>query len=219
MSSMITTVGWVSIGLAGLALSFTTTIPALDAQDPASKSETAELDGPLPEGWPGPTTPGTIEIKKYPGYRSAILRQKDAKAMNQNTMFYPLLSHIERKDIAMTVPVVMTYADEVVERTGTGEVAMEFLYRRPTQGTTGPDQAGVVVEDRPATTVVSLGLKGYGDAARLKDAVAKLRAWIEEKPEWVVDGQPRELVYHGPSTPKDRRLFEIQIPVKPTDDK
>jgi hypothetical protein len=45
--------------------------------------------------------------------------------------------------------------------------------------------------------------------------VATLRKWLDEhKGEWVEDGPPRRLGYHGPMTPSVQRLWEIQIPVK-----
>ena len=50
---------------------------------------------------------------------------------------------------------------------------------------------------------------------RCAEAVATLRKWLDEhKGEWVEDGPPRRLGYHGPMTPPVQRLWEVQIPVK-----
>jgi hypothetical protein len=119
----------------------------------------------------------------------------------------------------MTAPVIMTYEPQVVERVdATGEVSMEFLYRRPDQGVLGPGQGPVMVEDHPATKVVSLGIRGDLDEARLREAVARLRAWLDEhRGEWVAAGLPRRLGYHGPRTSAARRLNEVQIPIEPAD--
>jgi hypothetical protein len=183
--------------------------------DPAA----ADADAPLPEGWPGATEPGAIEVKAYPKYRSAILRQADAEASEDEELFFPLFEHISGKGIAMTAPVVMTYEAQVVERVGAkGEVSMEFLYRRPDQGQVGPGIGKVEVEDHAAMTVVSLGVQGELDEARMRAAVARLRAWLDQhREEWVAAGPPRRLGYHGPQTPAARQLNEVQLPIKPAD--
>jgi uncharacterized protein (TIGR03067 family) len=187
--------------------------PAPKAADPAP----ADSDAPLPEGWPAATSPGTIEVKTYPKYRSAVLRLADAKASEDEKLFFPLFAHISGKGIAMTTPVVMTYEPRVIERVGAkGEVSMEFLYRRADQGEAGPGVGKVRVEDRPSMTVVSLGVQGELDEARMREAVAKLREWLEaHREEWVAAGPPRRLGYHGPQTPAARQLNEVQLPIKP----
>lgn len=109
----------------------------------------------------------------------------------------------------------------MIEAPGTkGEASMEFLYRRPDQGETGPGAEGVRVEDRPAATFVCLGLQGRMDEARLREGVARLRGWLgEHRAEWSADGPPRQLGYHGPDTPVGRQLWGVQIPVRPASDK
>jgi hypothetical protein len=49
----------------------------------------------------------------------------------------------------------------------------------------------------------------------MREGVVKLQSWIKEhSSEWVEDGKPRRLGYHGPMTPVSQRLWEVQIPVK-----
>lgn len=189
---------------------------AAPAPPGAAKPDAADSDAPLPEGWPGATEPGAIEVKAYPKYRSAILRNKDARASEDDKLFFPLFAHISGRGIAMTAPVIMTYAPRVLERDDEkGEVSMEFLYRRPDQGQAGKGIGNVKVEDHPAVTVVSLGVQGELDEAQMRRAVAKLRTWLDgHKEEWVACGPPRRLGYHGPQTPRDRRLNEVQIPIE-----
>ncbi|QEH31902.1 SOUL heme-binding protein [Aquisphaera giovannonii] len=185
---------------------------------PAPAPRKADSDAPLPEGWPDATKPGAIEVKAYPAYRSAVARAKDASAGAGNTLFWPLFNHISRREIAMTAPVVSTYRTPgMAESPGsTGEMTMEFLYRKPTQGEPGAGVGAVKVEDHPSATYACLGYQGRSDPERLRDELATLRRWLaDHKAEWVEAGPPRQLGYHGPMTPEKERLWEVQIPVKP----
>lgn len=189
--------------------------------DPGPGPERADSDAPLPDGWPGATRPGRIEVKEYPAYRSAIIRTEEGRlgGPTAGLMFWPLFNHIQRSDIAMTSPVVMTYdATLVTRQDARGPMSMEFLYRRADQGEVGPGVGAVVVEDRPAGRFVCLGQQGAMTEEKLREGVARLRSWLQEHAaEWVADGPPRQLGYHGPMTPVDRRLIEVQIPVRPAD--
>ncbi len=180
----------------------------------------ADGDAPLPEGWPAATKPAAVEIKQYPAYRSAVARAKDVanSADSADTvLFFALFGHISRNKVEMTAPVVNTYAPAMVEDPkAKGPMTMEFLYRTPDQGKTGRGLGAVVVEDHPASTYACRGVQGPMTAERLRDEMAALRGWLDEhKAEWVADGPPRRLGYHGPMTPEAERLWEVQIPVKP----
>lgn len=188
--------------------------------DDAGEASPADAEAPLPEGWPEATDPGAIEVKRYPAYRSAILRKANANHLDQDDLFFPLFDHIQRNGIAMTAPVVMTYPTRVVELAGAvGVVSMEFLYRRPDQGEVGPGVGQVRVEDHPPATYVCLGVRGAMDEETIREAIETLRGWLRDHAvEWSAAGEPRRLGYHGPDTPVDRQLNEVQIPIRPAAD-
>jgi uncharacterized surface protein with fasciclin (FAS1) repeats len=178
----------------------------------------ADGDAPLAEGFPDATRPGAVEVKRYPAYRSAVARSTKAGVSSGDLLFFSLFDHIQRNRIEMTAPVVNTYrTPRMIETPGaTGDVTMEFVYRTPEAGKAGPDGPSVEVVDHPARPFVCLGFQGGNMSAdQMRDALATLRAWLEaHRHEWVEDGPPRRLGYHGPMTPPDQRLWEVQIPVK-----
>ncbi|MEO6811863.1 MAG: heme-binding protein [Isosphaeraceae bacterium] len=191
-----------------------------DPKPEASKVQPKPADGdaPLAEGFPDATEPGKIEVKKYPAYRSAVTKAKKATVLSSDLMFFSLFNHIQRNNVAMTAPVINTFeTPHMVETPGAkGEVAMEFVYRSPKQGKLGPDGASVAVVDHPGQNFVCLGFQGGNmNDKQMSKAVETLHEWLDEhKAEWVEDGPPRRLGYHGPMTPRAQRLWEVQIPVK-----
>lgn len=214
---------------ANAASTSTTTNPDLPAPTPAKglgkavtenpkvEPKAADGDSPLAEGWPDATRPGMIAVKPYPAYRSAVARASKAGQPADNVLFWPLFNHISRKGIEMTTPVVNTYTPDMVkDPKTTGDMSMEFVYRTTTMGETGAGVGAVKVEDHPAALYVCLGIQGRMSAERMRDAVSELETWLDEhKADWVAAGPPRRLGYHGPMTPTERRLWEVQIPIKP----
>jgi len=182
------------------------------------KPKPADGDAPLAEGFPNSTEPGKIEVKKYPAYRSAITKAKKATVSSGDLMFFALFNHIQSNKVEMTAPVISTFkTPRMIETPGAqGEVDMEFVYRSPKQGKSGPDGSSVEVVDHSAQSFVCLGFQGGNlSANQMREAVATLRKWLDaHKGEWVEDGPPRRLGYHGPMTPAAQRLWEVQIPVK-----
>lgn len=170
----------------------------------------ARLSAALPEGWPVPTAPGAIELKRYPPTRQAIIDTDGG----EGGAFWPLFRHISRRDIAMTAPVVMTgdIAGEEVDA-----ASMAFLYRRAEQGPTGPAESGVRVEDTAPITVLSIGFLGDRGDRRLDRERDHLDAWLAQQPageRWVAIGGPRLLGYNGPDIPRSRRWWELQLPLR-----
>ncbi len=192
-----------------------------DHSEPAApkvRPRPADGDAPLAAGFPDATRPGAIEVKKYPAYRSAVARSDKAGVASGDLLFFSLFNHIQRNRIEMTAPVINTYRTPgMIETPGAaGDVTMEFVYRTPEVGKAGADGPSVEVVDHPARTYVCLGFQG-GDlsADPMRDALAALRTWLEaHRHEWVEDGPPRRIGYHGPMTPPDQRLWEVQIPVR-----
>ncbi|MBP7937381.1 MAG: heme-binding protein [Phycisphaerae bacterium] len=175
----------------------------------------------LPEGFPLPGPVGTVVIKEYPSYRMARFAAWEGQPAHQDTMFWPLFKHIQRNNIAMTAPVEIGYPAALATRPDAADraepVSMAFLYRQPTLGTTGADQADtrVVVVDVPAMTVLSVGMRGDYTKSRLANALGLLAKWMAENPGCVeVVGKPRYLGYNSPTVPSFLRYGEVQLPVR-----
>lgn len=133
-------------------------------------------------------------------------------------LFFWLFRHISESKVEMTAPVINTYLDPeiAVDPSLRGELSMEFLYECPDQGEAGKGIGPVEVKDFPAMTVVALGFQGEMKPEEMSEGVNRLRAWLEgHAEEWTEAGPPRRLGYHGPMTPADRRLWEVQLPIAP----
>jgi hypothetical protein len=174
------------------------------------RSGSSTIDTSLPVGYPAPTPPGAIDLKTYPSVRRAEL-QGGAKGENA---FWPLFQHIQRHDIAMTSPVERDYvlADGHLKDDG-----MSFLYRVPELHPTGVDakDSRVVIYDTEPLTVVSLGGRGSYERDRIKKDVGALLTWLEKHPQWEVAGEPRALMYNGPTLFGGRKWLEVQLPIRP----
>lgn len=95
------------------------------AQQAQKEPKKANSDAPFAEGWPDSTNPGTIEVKKYPAYRSAIARAKNASMGADGVLFFSLFRHITQSNVEMTSPVVNTYEPKMIESPDEkGEVTM-----------------------------------------------------------------------------------------------
>jgi uncharacterized surface protein with fasciclin (FAS1) repeats len=164
---------------------------------------------PLPQGYPAPTPPGAIELKRYPAVRRAEVRGTANPEAGMYGSFMPLFRHIQREGISMTSPVEMDYSD--LDGAGAPWV-MSFLYRTPDQGRAG-DAGSVVVVDRGPVTVLSIGLTGTTRLDRLREAEADLARWLAGQSRWVAAGAPRALFYNGPEVAPGRRWVELQLPV------
>ncbi len=168
-------------------------------------------ESPLPANWPRPSLPGLIRIKKYPAVRAAWVRSPQKK----NRQFMVLFKHIEKKQIAMTAPVIMEYSKQAADdptKLGSTE-AMAFLYREPGQDESGEFGDVAVVNEEPLT-VVSIGIKGSYSNPKFQSAVKKLNDWLKENPEWKKTGPPRVLGYNSPFKLFWKKYSEVQIPVK-----
>jgi effector-binding domain-containing protein len=158
----------------------------------------------LPKGFPRPGKVGQVVIKQYPAYRAARV---NSDSTNQNRMFGQLFNHIKKNQIAMTAPVEMTYADQ-------GTSSMALLYAHPEMGEAGQD-GSVEVVDVPASTVVSIGVRGDYEAARFQQYRERLETWLEQnKDQWKPAGPARYLGYNSPFVPDFLKYGEVQIPIQ-----
>lgn len=221
------------LALALAALTFAP-VPSAVASDAPPATQPASSEDPAmplvvpeaarPEGWPKLTPVDQIEVKELPAYRMArvpmtpqreVGGDEPAEDGSDNGAFMTLFNHIKKNDIAMTAPVEMEIAPGL-DGAGKGEDAamdsMAFLYRTPDLGEPGAD-GDIEVTDVPASTVVSIGVRGRSTPQRVAEAVAKLDAWLEANAaEWrAVDGEPaRYLGYNSPMVPPAMRYGEVQ---------
>lgn len=173
---------------------------------------------PLPQGYPTPTPPGAVELKRYPNARRAEYSSSGNSEFGRNIAFWPLFNHIKKHDIAMTSPVEMDFKSREPKVLGAEADAkdrrwtMSFLYRTPDMNATG-SEGKVTVVDVPAVTVVSVGVRGTYSEAALDEALDTLMTVLASEPDWRPAGAPRALYYNGPDTPYADLWGEIQIPV------
>lgn len=164
-----------------------------------------EKEAELPQGFPPHTKVGAIELKQYPAYRKAT--------STGSASFWALFRHISSNKIKMTAPVELTYGR--AESGAVKEENMAFLYAAPDLGRKGTYGA-VEVTDVPAATVLSTGVRGARNEKSVRQALDRLRAWLEaNKADYAEAGSPRVMAYNSPFVPRERQFFEVQIPVKP----
>ncbi len=195
------------------------------------RSGTARITTPLPQGYPDPTPPGAIDLKKYPAARRAQVTSSTDSNVGTNMAFWPLFQHIKKHDIEMTSPVEMdfTFDDaKTVGKSGDAEGSepatkstvavpktwtMSFLYRTPDMNKVGTEGA-VEVVDREPVTVLSVGLQGPYGTVIVSRGVEKLTEWLSANAEWERAGEPRAFYYNGPEAKNSDKWAEVQVPVR-----
>ncbi len=168
------------------------------------------VEAPLPEGYPAPTPPGAIDLKRYPPVRRAEVSGSGNPDQGRDGAFWSLFNHIKKRDIAMTSPVELDYRGAGSSSEGW---TMSFLYRTMELGPVGSDGKVSVVDAEPVT-VVSIGVRGPYGRRTVERGLEELSAWIESQSDWESAGDSRALYYNGPSIPDDRKWAEVQIPVR-----
>ncbi len=180
-------------------------------EDGVYTSNNARIDTPLPVGYPPPTPPGAIELKRYPIVRRAEFSSSGPSDLGMNVAFWPLFKHIQRRDIEMTSPVEMDYRG-MDDGTPDGWT-MSFLYREREQGPTGND--GIInVEDAPPLTVVAIGMTASYGTRSFAEGLANLETWLASQTAWERAGDPRAMHYNGPDVRPRDRWMEVQILVR-----
>ncbi len=198
-------------------------------EDGVWKSGTAAIRTPLPMGYPAPTPPGAVELKRYPVVRRAeVVGARGAANAGRTAAFWPLFNHIKRRDIEMTAPVEMEAKayDAAAGVAGAGEGAgneagnawaMSFLYREVEQGATGrdADDARVRIYDTPEMVVAARGFQGNYSDERIERELTALAEWIAKDGRMEAAGRARVLMYNGGPGDNPRNYWsEVQIPVR-----
>ena len=178
------------------------------------------ISAPLPDGFPPPTPAGKIEVKQYPAYRCGTYHYNGSLSQAANVAFEPLYSHISSNSMPMTAPVEARYPLLTLQAQPTsqkpdeqGEAAVSFLYRnRNVQ----PQQVahGIQVEDQPAMTVVSLGVRGPYTFTSYQQSLQQLSVWLKQHPHYKVIGAPRRFFYDSPFIPDALKRSDAQIPLQ-----
>lgn len=164
------------------------------------------MEADLPVGFPVPAPAGELVVKQYPVYRLA-------RTAMDGGAFWSLFGHIKKNDIAMTAPVEMQYGtDSQQEAVST----MAFLYGRTDLGSPGAD-GRVEVVDLPATTTISMGVRGGRTEAKVRAARERLERWLADNAQRYEPAGPlRVMSYNSPFMPQAWQFFEVEIPIRPT---
>ena len=176
-------------------------------------------EAPLPRGFPPAGPIGRLIVKTYPACRVATVRSADLGGAGQDGMFGPLFDHIQKENIPMTAPVQMDFVGAPGGGASAGPpgppIAMSFLYGSPQIGKPGKDGV-VIIQDLPAVTVISIGVRGSYDAEHFNMGLKAINTWLAAHPNsYRVVGPPRFLGYNSPFVPWFLRYGEVQVPVKP----
>ena len=181
------------------------------------RSGTQRVTTPLPEGYPRPTPPGVVELKRYPEVRRATFEGEGAGPNgmeNSRQAFWPLFQHIKSRDIAMTAPVEIEYqeiqAGKENEGTQTKDWSMSFLYRSKENGPTESHDRITVADTQPIT-VISTGITGDATREQIERALKTLNQALADLDDWRTTDEVRVLGYNGPDVPQGERWSEVQI--------
>jgi hypothetical protein len=165
------------------------------------------MEAPLPEGFPQWTPVGEIRVQRYPIYRMARTTMSDG----EDTAFWRLFKHIESNKIKMTAPVEVSYSHIGLDKPR--GMAMAFLYSSTNIGQTA-STGRVSVVNVPATTAVSIGVRGDITPEAVAAAYSQLKAWLaDHAEEFQAAGGLRVLGYNSPMTPVEQRYYEVQVQV------
>jgi hypothetical protein len=126
--------------------------------------------------------------------------------------FWTLFNHIESNTIKMTAPVEMSYEQNASNEPY--ETNMAFLYAHTDVGQTG-SAGSVTIADVPPMTFVSIGVHGETTSEAVAAAAALLKGWLADHADrYQASGALRVLGYNSPMIPRNKRYFEVQIPVR-----
>jgi len=154
-------------------------------------------EAPVPAGWPLPGEPEAIEQVQLPAYRAV-----------EGPAFSALFAHISVAGIPMTAPVTM---DADADPEG-GKGPMRFLYPS-SQTAPGPQGGALHVVDVPAQTVLRVAWRGAATPSDITHRIDRLRATARERG-LETCGEPVVCGYNSPLLARERRTWEIILPVR-----
>lgn len=150
-----------------------------------------------------PTAVGIVEVKDLPPARVLQAESSDDYFEASNGLFMTLFRYLKKNDLSMTVPV------EADPRPG----RMRFFVERGSTRALPSGEQGVLVLERGAVKVASLGLRGAYSRENFEKGLTELRAWLAENPAWTPVGEPYAVFWNGPFTPWFLKRSEVHIPV------
>ena len=198
------------LGHASAAADEIETQPTRQAAVPEEKASYPEgliKEGPLPEGFPPPGPVGRILEKTYP-----LCRTFSAEG---NSAFMRCFAYLSKQQHEMTAPVIMDYRKtDPSADANSGDVArMHFVLQD--MSLDEPKQDGpVLVADLAETRVLSIAVQGEMTDRALQDARKALEAEAASRANISVAGPMRVLGYNSPMVPRQKRFWEVQLPIK-----
>ena len=153
-----------------------------------------------------PQTPvDTLEIKNLPERVALITTAPGDAFENRGTAFMKLFDYIRANQVSMSVP--------VQANPSTNE--MIFLVGSEDQARHPQSDTNVTVHTLPATTVVSLGLRGRYTRDQYAGGLKKVTEWLSSHPEWQTNAPPYLVYWNSPFRLWFLRRAEIHQPVTP----
>ena len=153
-----------------------------------------------------PQTPvGVIEVKKLPERMALAAAAPGDAFADRGAAFMKLFAYIKSNQVSMTVPLQASPS--------TNE--MLFLVGGKDQPRQPKPNADVAVVNVPASTVVSLGLRGRYSRSQYEEGLAKLQSWLAIHPDWQTNAPPYLVYWSSPFRLWFLRRAEIHQPVVP----
>jgi len=169
------------------------------------------LESGLPQGYPWPSMPGLIRVKRYPSSPIAWVG-----GSWQDRLFAALFERDRQGSLAMTIPVEFTLVEGRLIKQKQGLFSMSEYFRRQEQERKATTRSAISSGpvEKPIL-VVSLAMKGPYTPGNMEEPLAKLRQWLEEhKDLYEQVGHPRLLAYNSPLVWGWMKYSEVQIPIR-----
>jgi effector-binding domain-containing protein len=151
------------------------------------------------------TSPGDIEVKALPAARLLLAESPKGYFESNNGLFMRLFRYIDSHQIPMTAPVEARMQPGVM----VFYVDAKSAERRDLQST-----EQVKLSEVPSRLVASIGIRGSYSQENFEEALAKLKAWLTQHPEYAVKGDAYGVYWNSPFVPFFLKHSEVHIPVE-----